>query len=182
MLALWSLMFFVHLLSLASLPTIIWVTVLPLRVISLLTSTCAAFFCVTAFVAVLISNPTQLQSNSVYKFLLLLTVPALFFAIVVLGTILYLQLITNSIDTTSVAGLIVSFLPSAGLTIVGWVVTGFGVTRAEGRDAALNMEEGLHDTRHFHNARRGGWVNSIVRRLLWRRINHHPTSHPPLLH
>ena len=181
-LALWSLMFFVHLLSLASLPTIIWVTVLPLRVISLLTATCAAIFCVTAFVAVLISIPTQLQSNSVYKVLLLLTIPALSSAIVVLGSVLYLQLIMNSIDTTSVAGIIVSFLPSAGLTIVGWVVTGFGVVRAEGGDAILNMEEGRHDaTRHIHNPRRGGWVNFIVRRLPWRRINHHPTFRPPLL-
>ena len=183
-LALWSLMFFVHLLSLASLPTIIWVTVLPLRVISLLTSTCAALFCVTAFVAVLISIPTQLQSNCC-KVLLLLTIPALSSAIVVLGTVLYLQLIMNSIDTTSVAGLIVSFLPSAGLTIVGWVVTGFGVVKAEGRDAILRMEEGLtssHDaTRHIHNPRRGGWINFIRRRLPWRRISHHPTSHPPLL-
>ena len=58
-----SLMIFVHLLSLAILPMIIWVFVLPLQVISLLTSTCAVLFFLMAFVAVLISNPTQSKSN-----------------------------------------------------------------------------------------------------------------------
>lgn len=186
-LALWSLMFFVHLLSLAILPTFIWAGVLPVRVISLLASTCAAFFCLMAFVALLISIPTQLQSNkkSVYHVLLLLTVPALSSAIVVLGTMIYLQLTITSIDTTSVAGVILSFLPSAALTIVGWVASGCGGggggVRAEGGDATHRMEEGLtssHDaTPHIHTQRRGGWANFIVRHLPWRRIGHHPTSH-----
>ena len=184
-LALWSLMFFVHLLSLAILPTFIWAAVLPVRVISLLASTCAAFFCLMAFVALLISIPTQLQSNkkSVYHVLLLLTVPALSSAIVVLGTIIYLRVILTSIDTTSVAGVIFSFLPSAALTIIGWVASGCGGggERVEGGDATHRMEEGLtssHDaTPHVHNHRRGGWANFIVRHLPWRRISHHPTSH-----
>ena len=188
-LALWSLMFFVHLLSLAILPTFIWAAVLPVRVISLLASTCAAFFCLMAFVALLISIPTQLQSNkkSVYHVLLLLTVPALSSAIVVLGTTIYLRLIITSIDTTSVAGVILSFLPSAALTIIGWVASGCGGggggggVRAEGGDATHRMEEGLtssHDvTPHIHTQRRGGWANFIVRHLPWRRISHHPTSH-----
>ena len=186
-LALWSLMFFVHLLSLAILPTFIWAAVLPVRVISLLASTCAAFFCLMAFVALLISIPTQLQSNkkSVYHVLLLLTVPALSSAIVVLGTMIYLRVIITSIDTTSVAGVILSFLPSAALTIVGWVASGCGCggggVRAEGGDATHRMEEGLtssHDaTPHIHTQRRGGWANFIVRHLPWRRIGHHPTSH-----
>ena len=187
-LALWSLMFFVHLLSLAILPTFIWAAVLPMRVISLLASTCAAFFCLMAFVALLISIPTQLQSNkkSVYHVVLLLTVPALSSAIVVLGTIIYLRVILTSIDTTSVAGVIFSFLPSAALTIVGWVASGCGGggVRAEGGDATHRMEEGLtssHDaTPHVHTQRRGGWGSFIVRHLPWRRISHHPTSH--LLH
>ena len=184
-LALWSLMFFVHLLSLAILPTFIWAGVLPVRVISLLASTCAAFFCLMAFVALLISIPTQLQSNkkSVYHVLLLLTVPALSSAIVVLGTMIYLRVIMTSIDTTSVAGVIFSFLPSAALTIVGWVASGCGGggVRAEGGDATHRMEEGLtssHDaTLHVHNHRRGGWANFIVRHLPWRKISHHPTFH-----
>jgi len=184
-LALWSLMFFLHLLSLAILPTFIWAAVLPVRIISLLASTCAAFFCLMAFVALLISIPTQLQSNkkSVYHVLLLLTVPALSSAIVVLGTMIYLRLILTSIDTTSVAGVIFSFLPSAALTIVGWVASGCGGggVRAEGGDATHRMEEGLtssHDaTSHVHTQRRGGWASFIVHWLPWRRISHHPTSH-----
>ena len=58
-----SLMIFVHLLSLAILPMVIWVFVLPFRVISLLTSTGAVLFFLMAFVVVLISNTTQSKSS-----------------------------------------------------------------------------------------------------------------------
>ena len=176
-LALWSLMFFVHLLSLAILPTVIWVIVLPLRVTSLLTSTWATFFCLTAFVAVFISIPQQLKNKnmSAYKVVLLLTVPALSSAIVILGTILYLCLVMNSIDTTSVAGVIASFLPSAGLTMVGWVVSGVGGGGVEGEegDPIQHMEEG-RTMSHYPSHSRREWLKSIVHHLPWRSI-HRPT-------
>ena len=165
-LALWSLMFCVHLLFLAILPTVIWVIVLPLRVTSLLTATWATFFCLTALVAVFIGIHPQLKNKnkSACKVVLLLTVPALSSAIVILGTILYLKLVMTSIDTTSVAGVIASFLPSAALTMVGWVVSGVGGTEGEGRDPLQHMEEGLTmspTTRHS----RTEWLKSIVHHL-----------------
>ena len=175
-LALWSLIFFVHLLSLAILPTVIWVIVLPLRVTSLLTSTWATFFCLTALVAVFISIPQQLKykNMSAYKVVLLLAFPALSSAIVILGTILYLRLVMNSIDTTSVAGVIASFLPSAGLTMIGWVVSRVGGAEGKGRDLIQQMEEG-RTMPHYPSHSGREWWKSIVHHLLWSRSIHRPT-------
>ena len=175
-LAVWSLIFFVHLLSLAILPTVIWVIVLPLRVTSLLTSTWATFFCLTAFVAVFISIPQQLKNKnmSAYKVVLLLIVPALSSAIVILGTIVYLRLVMNSIDTTSVAGVITSFLPSAGLTMIGWVVSRVGGAEGKGGDPIQQMEEG-RTMPHYPSHGGREWWKSIVHHLPWRRGIHRPT-------
>lgn len=177
-LALWSLIFFVHLLSLAILPTVIWVIVLPLRVTSLLTSTWATFFCLTAFVAVFISIPQQLKNKNLLtnacKVVLLLIVPALSSAIVILGTIVYLRLVMNSIDTTSVAGVIASFLPSAGLTMIGWVVSRVGGAEGKGGDPIQQMEEG-RTMPHYPSHSGREWWKSIVHHLPWSRSIHRPT-------
>ena len=162
LLGLWSLMLFIHLLSLAVLPTVIWAFVLPLRIVSLITSIGAILFCLTAAVAVfiysissIISQPKQSSSQpkqsgsqpqqsdsqpkqsgsepkqsginkccSICHVLCLVAIPPLFLVILVLGTVIYLRLVMTSIDTTSVAGIIASFIPTAVLTVIGWVVGG----------------------------------------------------------
>ena len=129
-------MLFIHLLSLAVLPTVTWAFVLPLRIISLITSMGAIVFCLTAAVAVFIysissiSISSQPQQSGIYKccticrVLCLVAIPPLFLVILVLGTVIYLRLVMTSIDTTSVAGIIASFIPTAVLTVIGWVVGG----------------------------------------------------------
>ena len=177
-LVLWSFTYSVHLLSLAVLPTVIWVFVLPLRVIFLLTSTFATLFCVMAFVAVVISIPTQLRSNNknVCKVLLLLTVLALISFMAVLGTILYFPLIMTSIDTASVAAVITTLLPTLGITVIGSVVKGVGGIEGEG----WNATEGFKNTHQYgtvpcHRGR--GFFNLTVP---WRRSSPHLASYTPL--
>ena len=171
LLALWSLMLFIHLLSLAVLPTMIWAFVLPLRIISLITSIWAILFCLTAAVAVFIysissisisSQPQQNGINkccSICRVFCLVAIPPLFLAILVLGTIIYLRLIMTSIDTTSVAGIIASFLPTAALTIIGWLVSGrvlIGVS-GEGEGASQGTP---------HQSNRGGRVYNFIKHSL----------------
>ena len=173
-------MLFIHLLSLAVLPTMIWVFVLPLRIISLITSIGAILFCLTAAVAVFIySIPFSISSQSqqsginkcysVCHVFCLVAIPPLFLAILVLGTIIYLRLIMTSIDTTSVAGIIASFLPTAALTIIGWLVGGrvliVGVS-GEGEGASQGST---------HQSNSGGRVYNFLRHPLqaFRGTYHH---------
>ena len=129
----------------------IWAFVLPLRITSLITSIGAILFCLTAAVAVFIYSILSLCSSSqsqqsginnccsVCHVFCLVAIPPLFLAILVLGTIIYLRLIMTSIDTTSVAGIIASFLPTAVLTIIGWLVGGrvlIGGVSGEGEGAS----------------------------------------------
>ena len=46
----------------------------------------------------------------------------LFLAVVILTIYIYIEYITSGIKTNQVGGSIVSFLPSAILTIIGWFV------------------------------------------------------------
>ena len=166
---LWTFTYFVQLLSLAVLPTIIWTFVLPLRVIFLLTSTFATLFCVTAFIALIISIPSQLEDKRVCKVLLLLSILALTSIMAILGTILYFPLIMTSIDTASVAAVITTFLPTGGITVIGWVVKRVG--RMEG--------EGWNGTEDFKNTH--GTVPHPLWRgfftLPWRSSNAHLVSY-----
>ena len=167
LLALWNL---IHLLSLGVLPTMIWAFVLPLRIISLITSIWAILFCLTAAVAVFIysissiGNTSQRQQSginqccSICHVFCLVAIPPLFLVILVLGTVIYLRLIMTSIDATTVAGIIASFLPTAALTIIGWVVSGrvlIGVS-VEGESAS-------QDTSHQSNT--GGRMSNIIKHL-----------------
>ena len=177
-LVLWTFTYSIHLLSLAVLPTVIWVFVLPLRVIFLLTATFAILFCVTAFVAVIISIPTQLQSDNknVCKVLPLLTVLALISSMAVLGTILYFPLIMTSIDSASVAGVITTLLPTAGITVIGWMVKGVGGVEGD----RWNATEGFKNTHQYgtvpcHRGR--GFFNLTVP---WRRSSLHHASYVQL--
>ena len=55
--------------------------------------------------------------------LLLLLVVILFLAVVILTIYIYITYITSGIKTSQVGGSLVSFLPSAILTIIGGFVT-----------------------------------------------------------
>ena len=66
----------------------------------------------------------------------------------------------TSIDTTSVAGIIASFLPTAALTIIGWLVTGrvlIGGVSGEGEGAS-------HGTPHESDS--GGRVYNFFKHPL----------------
>ena len=142
---LWTFTYSVQLLSLAVLPTVIWIFVLPLRVIFLLTSTFATLFCVTAFVAVTINILSQLENKRVCKMLLVLAILALISIMAILGTILNFPLIMTGIDTTSVAAFITTVLPTVGISVIGLVVKEVvkGVGRMDG--------EGWNGTEDFKN-------------------------------
>ena len=128
-LALTSLFLFTQFIALSALPTILWAFVFPVQILSVITFFGAAIFCVTAFIAVLIRNIGQLTCrgrcrdnwNTLQPLLILMV--TLFFAIVILTSYVYIKFITSRIDTSQVGGFIVSFLPSAILTILGWFVT-----------------------------------------------------------
>ena len=160
LLGLWNLMLFIHLLSLAVLPTVIWAFVLPLRIVSLITSIGAILFCLTAAVAVFIysissiSTVCQPQQSGINKccnicrVLCLVAIPPLFLVILVLGTVIYLRLVMTSIDTTSVAGIIASFIPTAVLTVIGWVVGGkvlVGGVGGEGEGASQDTPRRVYN-------------------------------------
>ena len=86
----------------------------------------AAIFCLTALIAVLIRNIRQLMCNrrgNCYSSFTQLLMVILFVAIVISTCFVYINFITSGIKTNQVGGFIVSFLPSAILTILGWFVT-----------------------------------------------------------
>ena len=47
----------------------------------------------------------------------------LFLAIVILTSYVYIKLMTSGVETNQVGGFILTFLPSAMLTIIGWFVS-----------------------------------------------------------
>ena len=175
LLVLWTFTCFIHLLSLAILPTVIWVFVLPLRVIFLLIATFTILFCVTALVAVIFSIPTQLRSGNknVCNVLLLLTVLALVSSMAVLGTILSFPLIMTSIDSSSVAGVIITLLQTAGITVIGWMVRGVGGVEGDGWNATERFKNThWYGTVPCHRGR--GFFNLT---LPWRRSSPHHASY-----
>ena len=127
-LAVSSLLLFTQLVALSALPTILWAFVFPIQTLAAVTFFAAAIFCLTALIALLIRNIGQITCSrkcrdnwSTLQPLLILMV-ILFLAIVIL-TFLYIKFITSGIATNQVRGFLVSFLPSAILTIIGWFVT-----------------------------------------------------------
>ena len=127
--ALTNLLLFTQLVALGALPTILWTFVFPVQTLAVVTFLAAAMFCLTALNAVLIRNIGQLTCSrrcrdncSILRPLLILMM-TLFLATVILTFIIYNKLITSGIKTNQVGGYIVSFVPSAILTIIGWFVT-----------------------------------------------------------
>ena len=128
-LALTSLFLFTQFIALSALPAILWAFVFPVQTLSVIAFFAAAIFCVTAFIALLLRNIGQLTCsrrcrdnwNTLQPLLILMV--TLFLAIVILTSYVYIKFITSGIDTNQVGGYIVSFLPSAILTILGWFVT-----------------------------------------------------------
>ena len=131
-LALTSLLLFTQLIALSALPTILWVFLFPTQTLANITSPTAAIFCTTALIALLLRNTGQLMCSggcnrdncyrSLMQLLPILMV-ALFLAIITISSYLYIKLITSGVEPNQIGGFIVSFLPSAILTIIGWFVT-----------------------------------------------------------
>ena len=128
-LALSSLLLFIQLVALSALPTIMWGFVFPVQGLAVITFFAAAIFCMTALIALLIRNIGQVKcsgtcrDNQNLMQLLLLPVAILFLAVVILTIYIYITYITSGVTTNQVGGLLVSLLPSAILTIIGWFVT-----------------------------------------------------------
>ena len=127
-LALTSFFIFVQFIALSALPTILWAFIFPVQILSVTTLFAAAIFCVIALIALLLRNVGQLARRrrcrdncSVLQPFLILMV-TFFLAIMLLSFYIYIQFISG-FTTNHVGGYIVSFLPSAILTIIGWFVT-----------------------------------------------------------
>ena len=128
-LALTSLLLFAQFIALSALSTIMWAFVFPVQTLSVITFFAAAIFCVTSFIALLLRDIGQLTCsrswrdnwNTLQPLLILMV--TLFLVIVILTSYVYIKFITSGIDTNQVGGSLVSFLPSAILTILGWFVT-----------------------------------------------------------
>ena len=128
-LAVSSLLLFAQLVALSALPTILWAFVFPIQGLAVITFFGAAIFCMTALIALLIRNIEHVKCSRTCRdnqnFLQLLLIPMvmLFLAVVILTIYIYIEYITSGIQTNQVGGSIISFLPSAILTIIGWFVT-----------------------------------------------------------
>jgi len=131
-LALTSLLLFPQLIAMSVLPTILRVFLFPTQTLANITLLTAAIFCATALIALLLRNIGQLtcsggcrRDNCYHGFMQLLPIlmVALFLAIMVISCYLYIKLITSGVEPNQIGGFIVSFLPSAILTIIGWFVT-----------------------------------------------------------
>ena len=124
-LALTSLLLFTQFIALSALPTILWAFLLPIQTLAVVAFFAAAIFCLTALIALLIRNIGQItcsrrcRDNCGILQPLLILMMTLFLGIVVLTFTIYAQLIASGI----VMNQVVSFLPSAILTIIGWFVT-----------------------------------------------------------
>ena len=121
--ALSSLLLFTQLVALCAVPMILWTFIFPLQTLPVVAFFAAAIFCMTALIALLIRNIGRCRDNWNTLQPLSILMMALFLATVILTFIIYIKLITSGIATNQVGGYIVSFLPSAILTIIGWFVT-----------------------------------------------------------
>ena len=130
--ALTSLLVFTQIIAMSALPTILLVFLFPIQTLATITSFIAAIFCATALIALLLRNTGQLTciggytrdncDRSLMQLLPILMV-ALFLAIMVISCYLYIKLIATGVEPNQIGGFIISFLPSAILTIIGWFVT-----------------------------------------------------------
>ena len=131
-LALTSLLLFTQFNAMSALPTILRALLFPTQTLANITLFTAAIFCATALIALLLRNTGQLvciggcrRGNCYHGFMqpLPILMVALFLAIMVMSCYLYIKLIATGVESNQIGGFIVSFLPSAILTIIGWFVT-----------------------------------------------------------
>ena len=131
-LALTNLLLFTQLIALSALPIILWVFLFPTQILANITLFTAAIFCATALIALPLRNTGQLMCSggcrrdnchrNLMQLLPILMV-VLFLAIMAISSYLYIKLISSGVDPNQIGGFIVTFLPSAILTIIGWFVT-----------------------------------------------------------
>ena len=131
-LALTNLLLFTQLIAMSVLPIILWAFLFPTQTVANITLLTAAIFCATALIAFLLRNIGQLvcsggcrRDNCYHGFmqLLLILMVVLFLAISIISSYFYIKLIVFKGEPNQIGGFIVSFLPSAILTIIGWFVT-----------------------------------------------------------
>ena len=140
-LAVGNILLFVQYFTISALPSILWVFVLPIRTLSVAALLYATLFCATALIALLIKNIHLLKKTNSWKqrcgiFLPLISL-VLFMATMILSSFLYIKFIVTGIEVNSIGGFIVSFVPSAALTVIGWFIT----TRGQLLDKLFSTED-----------------------------------------
>ena len=115
-----------------------WAFIFPFQTLAVISFLAAGIFCVTALIALLFRNiarskkscsdDTNSRSCKVKEWrilqrLLMILMVTLFLAIVILTSYVYIKLMTSGVETNQVGGFILTFLPSAMLTIIGWFVS-----------------------------------------------------------
>ena len=143
LIAIWSVLFFVHTVAIGMVPTMLWVFIQPIKMLLVVTITIATLFSLSIFMAAMFSllplvrippplvspalqtQASQLDSSIRGKCSVMLQMLLILqlCVTVTLTFVLYLNLVTTEIDTNKPTSILASFVPTALLTIVGWLVT-----------------------------------------------------------
>ena len=126
-LALWNLLTFIHFVTISTLPTILWMFVLPIQILAVTALLVTTVFFATALIALVIKDTPvlyrRITCRGSWRALLPMVSIGLFLALVIQASVFYIKLTNTGVDQNNLSKFIASFIPSATLTIVGWFVT-----------------------------------------------------------
>lgn len=144
-LAVWNLLLFVHFVSIAVLPTTLWIFVLPIRMMWMVVLMFAALFLLVLFMGTIFSinqlvgpnapenrniqveQEREVQMRQVKRsrlsMIVQIIIAALLIATVSLLVVLYLDLVTTEMTTNTPTEVLTKFLPTGIVTVVGWFVS-----------------------------------------------------------
>ena len=123
--ALWNIYAFLHFVSISALPLLLWVFILPIRTFTMTALLASTVFCVTAIGAFLIEYIENIETyrEKMCSCILRPLIVVLLLITVILTSLIYNEFITTGLETNTIAGFLVSFLPSGALTAIGWFIT-----------------------------------------------------------
>ena len=126
-LALWNLLMFIHFATISAVPTLLWMFVLPVQMLAVTALLVATVFFATTLTAFVIKNTPMLHRRNTCRENCRVFLPVvgvgMFLALVIPASAFYIKLINTGVDPNNPGNFIVSFFPSATLTIIGWFVT-----------------------------------------------------------
>lgn len=146
LIAVWNVLFFVHTVAIGIVPTMLWAFIQPIRMLLVITITVATLFSLSIFMAAMFSllplvpirppSPAatiQTQTSQddsrtrnyrkTCSILLQMLLILELCGTVTLTFMLYLNLVTTEIDTSKPTSILASFVPTALLTTIGWLIT-----------------------------------------------------------